>query len=141
MRKQTKTREAGDPTGEDVMYVTWEEFEEGSRDIARQVARFMREEKMRFSGIHGVPRGGLVLAVRLSYLLGIPLAQAIGERTLVVDDSSVTGATLRRLCEPHRNRAAVFVHKPDSSAFVPDFTYKTTSRIVNYPWEAHDDRN
>lgn len=128
----------------DVIAVSWEEFDKGARDIARQVARHAHDHHERFTNIYGLPRGGLPLAVRLSYLLGLPLVTArehVSPSTLVVDDSTVTGKTLKECCREHRNRSAVFVHKPDTSAFVPDFISKTTTKQVNYPWEAVDDRN
>lgn len=129
---------------EDVIRISWEEFDNGARDIARQIARHTHEHHQQFQNIYGLPRGGLPLAVRLSYLLGVPLLtqrEDVDASTLVVDDSTVTGKTLKAFCATHRNRTAVFVHKPDTSAFVPDFICKTTVKEVNYPWEAMDDRN
>ena len=128
----------------DILYITWDEFEQGAKDIARQVARHMHDNHIRFTTIYGVPRGGLVLAVRLSYLLGIPLLHEpnkITTTTLVVDDSTVTGKTLKNFCNKYNNKTAVFVHKPDTSIFTPDFICKTTTKTVNYSWEAYDDRN
>lgn len=46
------------------------------------------------SGVFGVPRGGLPLAVALSHALDIPLAKGIGARTLIVDDVIESGVTL-----------------------------------------------
>jgi hypoxanthine phosphoribosyltransferase len=47
-----------------------------------------------FSGVHGLPRGGLVLAVSLSHRLELPLLPAPQPGCLVVDDVYETGRTL-----------------------------------------------
>ena len=46
-----------------VSYFTWEEFDKSVEYIANQ-CKFLE-----FSGIYGVPRGGLCLAVALSHKL------------------------------------------------------------------------
>ena len=45
-------------------------------------------------GIHGVPRGGMVLAVALSHRLELPLLEQPCAGCLVVDDVYETGQTL-----------------------------------------------
>ena len=57
----------------------------------------------RCSGIHGIPRGGLVLAVALSHRLELPLLPEPQPGCLVVDDVFETGCTLA----PHRQLAGV----------------------------------
>jgi len=52
---------------------------------------------LEFSGIYGVPRGGLCLAVALSHKLKINLISEPIENSLIVDDIYETGMTLKKL--------------------------------------------
>ena len=49
--------------------ITWEQFDYGCREIAE----WARDRN--YDDIYGIPRGGLVVAVRLSHLLGIPYTE------------------------------------------------------------------
>ena len=71
-----------------VSYFTWSEFDKSVEIIANK-CRF-RE----FSGIYGVPRGGLCLAVALSHKLKIELISEPIKNSLIVDDVYETGITL-----------------------------------------------
>ena len=71
-----------------IRYFTWSEFDKSVEQIANN-CRF-RE----FSGIYGVPRGGLCLAVALSHKLKIKLISEPLKNSLIVDDDYETGLTL-----------------------------------------------
>ena len=71
-----------------ISYFTWKEFDKSVEEIADK-CRF-RE----FSGIYGVPRGGLCLAVALSHKLKIELISKPIKNSLIVDDVYETGLTL-----------------------------------------------
>ena len=69
-------------------YFTWSEFDKSVDYIA---------EKCKFwelSGIYGIPRGGLCLAVALSHKLNIKLIEKPLKNSLIVDDIFETGITL-----------------------------------------------
>ncbi len=51
---------------------------------------------LELSGIYGIPRGGLCLAVALSHKLNIPLIQKPLKNSLIVDDVFETGYTLSK---------------------------------------------
>ena len=70
-------------------YFTWNEFDNSVNYIADQ-CKFWK-----ISGIYGVPRGGLCLAVALSYKLNIQLVEKPMKNSLIVDDVFETGITLR----------------------------------------------
>ena len=72
-----------------VSYFTWEEFDKSVEYIANQ-CKFLE-----FSGIYGVPRGGLCLAVALSHKLKINLISEPKKNSLIVDDIYETGMTLK----------------------------------------------
>ena len=69
-------------------YFTWSEFDESVKHIADKCKFY------EFSGIYGVPRGGLCLAVALSHKLKINLISKPIKNSLIVDDVYETGITL-----------------------------------------------
>jgi len=71
-----------------ISYFTWSEFDKSVDEIADK-CRFKK-----FSGIYGVPRGGLCLAVALSHKLKIELISKPIKNSLIVDDVYETGLTL-----------------------------------------------
>ena len=70
-------------------YFTWSEFDKSVDYIANQ-CKFWK-----LSGIYGVPRGGLCLAVALSHKLNIQIIEKPSKNSLIVDDVFETGITLR----------------------------------------------
>ena len=72
-------------------YFTWREFDKSIEHIANK-CRFKE-----VSGIYGVPRGGLCLAVALSHKLKINLIKEPKKNSLIVDDVYETGITLNTL--------------------------------------------
>ena len=50
----------------------------------------------KFTGVYGIPRGGLCLAVSLSHYLNIPLLELPQDNCLIVDDIYDSGKTLEK---------------------------------------------
>ena len=71
-----------------ISYFSWNEFDKSVENIAEK-CKFLN-----FSGIYGVPRGGLCLAVALSHKLKINLISEPIKNSLIVDDVYETGITL-----------------------------------------------
>ena len=71
-----------------INYFTWREFDKSVEHIANKC------KLSDFSGIYGVPRGGLCLAVSLSHKLKINLLSEPIKNSLIVDDVYETGITL-----------------------------------------------
>ena len=71
-----------------ISYFNWSEFDKSVEHIANK-CKFLE-----FSGIYGVPRGGLCLAVALSHKLRIDLISKPIKNSLIVDDVYETGITL-----------------------------------------------
>ena len=71
-----------------IKYFTWSEFDESVEQIANKCKFF------KFSGVYGVPRGGLCIAVALSHKLKINLISEPTKNSLIVDDVYETGITL-----------------------------------------------
>ena len=70
-------------------YFTWKEFDKSVEHIANEC------KCLKFSGIYGVPRGGLCLAVALRHKLKINLISEPIKNSLIVDDVYETGITLK----------------------------------------------
>ena len=71
-----------------IIHFTWDEFDKSVEHIATK-CKFLE-----FSGIYGVPRGGLCLAVALSHKLKINFIPEPIKNSLIVDDIYETGITL-----------------------------------------------
>ena len=76
-----------------INYFTWREFDKSVEHIANKC------KLSDFSGIYGVPRGGLCLAVSLSHKLKINLLSEPIKNSLIVDDVYETGITLNTFKE------------------------------------------
>lgn len=115
--------------------MSWEDFEDYVAELVEQI----KESKIRISNIYGVPRGGIVIAVRLSHLLDKPLItnwQDHNDHTLIVDDCVESGQTLAsRACARIWN-IAVLLYCPNAS-FKPRFFAgpKSKTTYVIFPWE------
>jgi hypoxanthine phosphoribosyltransferase len=112
---------------------TWEEFEV---DVPRLIEMVRKASKRYagFNGIYAVPRGGLVLGVRLSHELDLPMILGgVDKRTLVVDDIADSGNTL----EPYRKRgcAILTIFKHNMCPFTPTFHVRENTMWVKFPWE------
>ena len=72
-------------------YFTWQEFDKSVEFIANKC------KNLEFSGIYGIPRGGLCLAVALSHKLKVKVISEPINNSLIVDDVYETGFTLNPL--------------------------------------------
>ena len=90
------------------------------------------------SGVFGVPRGGLCLAVALSHALERPLLLEPAADALIVDDVYETGQTLEALHDQFPDACfAVWVSKCPSRWWT---TVEESSADVwlVFPWESRD---
>ncbi|KGG04263.1 putative PURINE PHOSPHORIBOSYLTRANSFERASE related protein [Prochlorococcus marinus str. MIT 9321] len=111
-----------------INYFTWSEFDKSVEHIANKCKFY------EFSGIYGVPRGGLCLAVALSHKLQINLINEPTKNSLIVDDVYETGITLNNF--KNIEGAMFFVLfskiKPTwwNSVFISD-----KNKWIVFPWE------
>jgi len=111
-----------------INYFTWSEFDESVVQIANK-CRFKE-----FSGIYGVPRGGLCLAVALSHKLKIELISEPLKNSLIVDDVYETGLTLTTLKDIEGAMFFVLFSKIKPTWWNTVFISKKNQWIV-FPWE------
>ena len=71
--------------------LSWPQFDQAVQQLASRFAGSA------VTGVYGVPRGGLCLAVALSHAIDRPLLSAPEPSALIVDDVYETGRTLQAL--------------------------------------------
>ena len=111
-----------------ISYFTWSEFDKSVEQIAN-ISRFNE-----FSGIYGVPRGGLCLAVALSHKLKIELISKPIKNSLIVDDVYETGLTLTTFKDIEGAMFFVLFSKIKPTWWNTVFISKKNQWIV-FPWE------
>lgn len=115
-------------------FYSWDEFESD----CHKLASLIRKSGERFNSLYGIPRGGLILAVRLSHKLKLPVIMHdsnIGNRTLIVDDIADSGDTMIEFLSNKKNYAtATLFHNPASKHTPTYFCRKKDSWVV-FPWE------
>ena len=121
-----------------ITYFTWSEFDKSVEHIAYK-CRFLE-----LSGIYGVPRGGLCLAVALSHKLKINLISEPINNSLIVDDVYETGITLNNFNDIEGAIFFVLFSKTKPTWWNTVFISKKNEWIV-FPWEnnlnSKNDRN
>ena len=121
-----------------ISYFTWSEFDKSVDHIANK-CKFLE-----FSGIYGVPRGGLCLAVALSHKLKINLISEPIKNSLIVDDIYETGHTLNTFKNIEGAMFFVLISKINPTWWNTVFKSEKNEWIV-FPWEntfnAQSDRN
>ena len=111
-----------------INYFTWHDFDKSVEHIANK-CKFLD-----FSGIYGVPRGGLYLAVALSHKLKIELISEPIKNSLIVDDVYETGLTLTTFKDIEGAEFFVLFSKIKPTWWNTVFISKKSQWIV-FPWE------
>jgi hypoxanthine phosphoribosyltransferase len=111
-----------------INYLTWSEFDESVEYIANK-CKFLE-----LSGIYGVPRGGLCLAVALSHKLKINLISEPVKNSLIVDDVYETGFTLNNFKNIEGAMFFVLFSKIKPTWWNTVFISRKNEWIV-FPWE------
>ena len=111
-----------------VSYYTWKDFDKSVEHIANK-CKFLE-----FSGIYGVPRGGLCLAVALSHKLKINLISEPKKNSLILDDVYETGITLNSFKDIEGAMFFVLFSKIKPTWWNTVFISEKSEWIV-FPWE------
>ena len=109
-------------------YFTWDEFDKSVEYIANQ-CKFWK-----LSGIYGIPRGGLCLAVALSHKLNIQLIEKPLKYSLIVDDVLETGITLRSFKDIEGANFFVLVSKK-KPIWWNTVNLSNKKEWIVFPWE------
>ena len=111
-----------------ITHFTWRDFDKSVEHIANK-CKFLE-----FSGIYGVPRGGLCLAVALSHKLKIKLISEPTKNSLIVDDVYETGITLNTFKDIEGAMFFVIFSKIKPSWWNTVHISEKSNWIV-FPWE------
>ena len=126
------------------IYFHWLDFDKAIEEIASR----LDQKKLldTFDMIYGVPRNGLVLAVALSHAIEKPITLTLSpyykvvSRTLIIDDISDSGKTLRSIGAAFKHQIlTATIHVVEDSLVIPTiwlFEKKKGDWIV-YPWEKY----
>ena len=121
-----------------INYFTWSQFDKSVEQIANKY-KFLK-----FSGVYGVPRGGLCLAVALSHKLKINLISEPIKNSLIVDDVYETGITLNKFKNIEGAKFFVLFSK-DEPTWWNSLHISEKSEWIVFPWEntlnSQSDRN
>lgn len=104
-------------------------------DVENFIKQLAKEIPANTSGVYGIPRGGLCLAVMLSHKSKIPLLSAPCSNCVVIDDIADSGLTLLHYKE--KGYYIATMHYFEKSKVTPDFWYKQKeeNEWLIYPWE------
>lgn len=110
-------------------HLTWADFDAAVSVLARLVPSGT-------TGIHGVPRGGLPLAVALSHATGLPQVTVPRLGTVLVDEIADSGRTIAALRQHHGDLPAlVWVKRCFTMGEVCAALTLPDDRWVVFPWE------
>ena len=109
-------------------YFTWSDFDRGVDLIANKC------KSLKFSGVYGIPRGGLCLAVALSHKLNIELISEPIKNSIIVDDIYETGKTLNPLKNIEGVMFFVLISKKKPTWWNTVYLADKKDWIV-FPWE------
>lgn len=114
-------------------FYTWKQFESDCDKLASVIKRSGKK----MDSLYGIPRGGLIMAVRLSHKLGLPLIMHnanVSRRTLIVDDIADSGDTMIEFLGKKKYITAALFYNPESKYTPAYFCRKKTNWVV-FPWE------
>ncbi|HXK40877.1 MAG TPA: hypothetical protein VJ046_02130 [Candidatus Paceibacterota bacterium] len=118
------------------IFYTWKQFETD----CDKLARIIKKSRSKIDSLYGIPRGGLILAVRLSHKLGLPLIMHnanVGKGTLIIDDIADSGDTMIEFLGRKKYATATLFYNKTSKYTPTYFCRKKTDWVV-FPWEEEE---
>jgi hypoxanthine phosphoribosyltransferase len=106
----------------------------------REIKNIIKKNNWKLKYVYGIPRGGVILAVFLSYQLKLKYITTLknypANKVLVVDDVSDSGRTLAKIPNIKKYKTVTLFTKP-GTIFSPDIFIDTVPRNVwiQYFWE------
>ena len=104
------------PVKDPVWEVSWGGYEFFVKELFLQLKGNKFEHNgVKIQSIHGIPRGGLIVAVMLSHMCELPITDLYSRSTLIVDDITDKGVTL----QPYNTYPTATLFKRSTSTFTP----------------------
>lgn len=121
-------------------FISWMQVE----DFVNQIVTRYKDTKI--SGVYGLPRGGLVLAVMVSHRLHVPMLNAPCENCIVIDDICDSGESLLHYSKNSSSFDKPLYHiitmyyKENTLHIVPEmYGYTKTDSWIVFPWEEKEE--
>ena len=108
-------------------YLSWEQ-------VSDLIDRLIDKVDIDYKNIHGIPRGGLPIAVIMSHRTGKPITLKPSLDTLVVDDICDKGNTLLG----YMFFPTATLHYKPNEQIKPTFYVEQTNNWIVYPWETEE---
>ena len=123
-----------------MLNVSWEMFDKAVYNLYDKI----KKDNITFDGVYGIPRGGVILAVALSHKLKIPYINNIEKvtpDTLIVDDISDTGNTLKTFKEKNPDNKIAAMYSTPNTIVKPDYYIyvKFDKDWLLFPWEDYNE--
>ena len=111
--------------------ITWEEI----NDYVDYISDIIL--KKGYSGIYGIPRGGIILAALISYKTNLPMFLSPFKNCIVIDDDIGTGITLNAFNDKY-DTSVMFCNKDNNTKC--DYIYKRydDSKYYVFPWNVEE---
>lgn len=119
--------------------ITWNQVQE----YITTLVSYIKKKDLKFSGVYGIPRGGVILATMLSYKLSIPLLMAPTKDCIIVDDIADSGRSLLHYTVNDTQFNKYFITTMvfhERSVVTPDFyLYNKEDKWIKFPWENEEE--
>ncbi len=120
-----------------IRQINYDEYEKMLEKFISKIKVYIKNENTKgkvFSGLYGLPRGGLPIAVHLSHHLELPLFLEPKENCIIIDDISDSGKTLLK----YKGKYPIFtlLYK-EKTLVIPDISIEMVFEEdwINFPWE------
>jgi len=110
--------------------VSWGTYGKLLNELLAQI----KNSNQKYDGVYGVPRGGWPIAVFMSHNLKIPILTQSTDQSLVVDDISDEGITLKNV----KNKNIATLYTTPWTTTVPKFSVRTKTlkdTWIIFPYE------
>lgn len=119
-------------------FITWMQYQEDVLSLAKKMS-----SRIQVQNVVGIPRGGIVLAVSLSYLLNVPFKTEIDgvmqeNRILLVDDLVDSGTTMNEWTNRYPLVHTATLYRKDCTNFEPEFVARTINDWIVFPYETEE---
>lgn len=122
----------------EVLELTWCDF----GILVDYLIERIKADGRKFDSVYGIPRNGSIVAAIIAKILNLRLVEKPDSvKTLIVDDISDTGKTLRPLKISFASNVIATIHYREDTEIMPDIVVEDAKdKWIQYPWEKYEQR-